>query len=250
MAPVFSCRWDWCRSSFASIDALHTHVKLEHIWPMKPMRKAEIALMRRMDLQSLHSSPNTDSSIVSQGLITGVSPTKTPLLAAPSTSTPTTFAQLSSPPQTLSPQRLPASPAFESLVGQDRHSGLSAAMKIFERAHGHKPNQHPRLSPHQRSPTHRPISESSGSSQEIVEQQLTQEEDVGLQPPPLLPSELSVERELVDAELRWPTDDELDVFAIKRTTKQPVSTQNDRPSSSPDSARGRNFRDRTMRASQ
>ncbi|KAG8218647.1 hypothetical protein J3R82DRAFT_4311 [Butyriboletus roseoflavus] len=65
---VVSCRWDWCRSSFASIDALDTHVKHDHIWPMKPMRKAEIALMRRMDLQSLHSPPNTDSSIISRGI--------------------------------------------------------------------------------------------------------------------------------------------------------------------------------------
>ncbi|KIL00046.1 hypothetical protein PAXRUDRAFT_822066 [Paxillus rubicundulus Ve08.2h10] len=61
-SSVISCRWDWCRSTFSDLDALETHVKHTHIWPMKPMSKADIVLLRRLDLQSLHSSENTDST--------------------------------------------------------------------------------------------------------------------------------------------------------------------------------------------
>lgn len=147
------------------------------------------------------------------GPIIGVSRSKTPPSAVPPTSIPktherpendefNTFTQLSSPPQT-SPKMLPVSPAFEGLVRQDGHSGLSAAVEMLERTHGHKAHQHLRL------PCHRPLSRSSGSSQEVVEQQLTQD-DVGSQP--LLPSEPQLEDEL-DTELRWPTDDESDVLA-------------------------------------
>jgi hypothetical protein len=61
---VISCRWDWCRSTLSDLDALETHVKHTHIWPMKPMSKADIALLRRLDLQS---SSNTDSTSFSGG---------------------------------------------------------------------------------------------------------------------------------------------------------------------------------------
>lgn len=262
---VISCRWDWCRSSFPSIDALDAHVKHAHIWPMKPMRKAEIALMRRMDHQSLHSSLDTDSSIISggisspsvwsrsqtsmtPGLVDHVSQSKTP----PPTSTHQThrrpeieefdtFAQLSSPPQSHSPQRLPASPALEGLMRQKGHSGLSAAVEIFERTQGHEANQRRRLPSHQRSPTRRPLSRSSGSSQEVVERQLTQEDDVASQPQ--LPSDPPIENELTDPELKWPTDDELGVLAAEemRNSEKPASKQNFRLGIS-DSARGQYFR--------
>lgn len=182
-----------------------------------------------------------------------MSRSKTPPLAVPPTSTPQThkhpenkefdsFAQLSSPPQTHSPQRLPVSPNLEGLIRQDGHFGLSAAVEMFERTHGLRANQRLRLPPHQRSPTHRPISQSSGSSQEVVEQQLTQEDDVRAQPLPL--SDPPIENELTNAELRWPTDDESDVPATEEmhNSEQPVSKQNYRPGGSPDSARGQNFR--------
>ncbi|KAI9574669.1 hypothetical protein HD554DRAFT_76864 [Boletus coccyginus] len=245
-SSVISCRWDWCPASFPSIDTLDTHVKHEHIWPMKPMRKAEIALMRRMDLQSLHSSPNTDSSFFSRGPIEGLSRFKTPPLAASPISTPEThrraenevfdtFTQLSSPIQTHSPKGLPASPAFEALMRHD--SRPSAAVEMFERTNGRKANQRLCVPPHQHSPTR--LSQSSGSSQEVVEQHLTQEVDVGSQPQPLLPSQPQIENELADAELRWPTDDEADVAATIGTqnSEQHVSKQ---PGSSP--VRGQNFR--------
>jgi len=244
---TFLCRWDWCRASLPSIDALDTHVKHEHIWPMKPMQKEEIALMRRMDLQSLHSSPDTDSSIISGGLIAGVSRNKTPPLApsTPETQEPLdndvfdTFARLSSP-QIHSPQRLPVSPAFEGLIKQDGHSGLSAAVEMFDRKNGRKATQRLRLPSHQRSPTHRPLSQSSSSSQEVVEQHLTQEDDVGPQPEP----EQQIENELANAELRWPTDDESDAVATEgiQNSGQPVSKQKYRSGSSFVSAKGRNFR--------
>ncbi|KAH0839933.1 hypothetical protein J3R83DRAFT_887 [Lanmaoa asiatica] len=217
------------------------------------MRKAEITIMRRMDLQSLHSSPNTDSSIIPTGLIAGTSRSKTPPLGVPPTSSPKirkrpeneefdTFTQLSSPPQTHSPSRLPASPALEGLMRQDGHSGLSAAVEMFERTHGRRANQRLRLPSRQHSPTHRPLSQSSVSSQEVVEQQLTQEDDVVSQS--LLPSELPTENELVDTELRWPTDDESDVLATAeiRDSQQLVSNQKCRLGDSPNSARGQNFR--------
>lgn len=107
---------------------------------------------------------------------------------------------------------------------------------MSERAHGHKTSQRVRL---QHSPTHRPPSRSSGSSQEVVEQQLTQE-DVGSQP--LLASELQVEDRLVDTELRWPTDDESDVPSSEeiRDSEQLVSQQN-QLGNSPDSTRGQIF---------
>jgi hypothetical protein len=155
-----------------------------------------------------------------------------------------TFARLSSPPQIHSPKRLPVSPAFEGLMRQDRHSGLSAAVEMFERTNGHKANQRLRFPSHQRSPTHRPLSQSSCSSQEVVEQHLTQEDDMGSQPPPLLPPELQIENELSNAELRWPTDDESDVLATEgiQNSQQSVSKQKYHLGSSSDSPRGQNFR--------
>ena len=150
-----------------------------------------------------------------------------------------TFTQLSSPPQTQSPPTLPTSPAFEGLVRQNGHSGLSAAVEIFERTHGHKANRHHRSAPN------RPHSSSSGSSQEVVEQQLTQEDDVGSQPQPLLPlSELQAEDELVDTELRWPTADEAkNMLASEeiRNSEQLMPEQNPLQDSTPDSTRGQNF---------
>lgn len=123
---------------------------------------------------------------------------------------------------------------------QDRHSGLSAAVEMFERTNGHKANQRLRFPSRQRSPTHRPLSQSSCSSQEVVEQHLTQEDDMGFQPPP----ELQIENELANAELRWPTDDESDVLATEgiQSSEQPVSKQKYHPDSSSYPARGQNFR--------
>ena len=151
-----------------------------------------------------------------------------------------TFARLSSPPQMHSPQRLPVSPAFEALMRQDGHSGLSAAVEMFERTNGRKANQRLRLPSRQRSPTHRPLSQSSSSSQEVVEQHLTQEDDVGSQPQP----ELQIENELANAELRWPTDDESDAVTTEeiQNSEQPVSKQKYPSGSSSDSVRGQNFR--------
>jgi len=187
---------------------------------------------------------------MTSGLIAGLSRCKTPPLAASPISSPEThrraenevfdtFTQLSSPIQTHSPKGLPASPAFEALMRHDGHSRLSAAVEMFERTNGRKANQRLCSPSRQRSPTHRPPSQSSGSSQEVVEQHLTQEDDVGSQPQPLLPSEPQIENELADAELRWPTDDEVDVVAIKGTqnSEQPVSRQ-----LGSSSVRGQNFR--------
>lgn len=179
------------------------------------------------------------------GLLAGVLQSKTPPTSTPKTHKHPenevfdTFAQLSSPLQPHSPKRLPASPALEGLMRQNGHSGLSAAVEMFERAQGYKPNQRLPLPSRQRSPTHRPLSNSSGSSQEVVEQHLTQEDDMESLPQPLLPSELQIDNELVDAELRWPTDDESDMVATEGNQN---SEQNDRLDSSRDSARGRNFR--------
>lgn len=143
-----------------------------------------------------------------------------------------TFGQLSSPPHAPFHQILPASPALECMIRQNGHSGPPAAV---EKAHA--ANQHLRCSP-----TRRPLSQSSGSSQEVVEQQLAQVDDAGSQPPLL--SELQVENESIDAELRWPTDDELNAIVAEgvQISKQPVSKEDSRRSTSPSSARGRNFR--------
>lgn len=177
-----------------------------------------------------------------------MSRSKTPPLATSIPQTPErseneefdTFTQLSSPPQTHSPQRLPISPALEGKIRQVGHSGLAAAVEMFERTHGHKANRRLRLPPHQRSPTHRPFSQSSGSSQEVVEQQLTQEDDLGSQS--LLPSEPPIENELLDTELRWPTDEEVPTTEEIQNSEQPVSMPNYPLGSSSDSVSGQNFR--------
>ena len=229
---------------------------------MKPMRKADLVLMRRMDLQSLHSSLDADSSIISRGisppsvraglytsmtlgLLTGLPRAKTPQQAheRPEDGVFDTFTQLSSPPKTHSPQKLPALPGLDSMIGQVGQE-LSAVAEIFERVQGHEAYQRLSLPSRPRSPMHRPLSDSSDSSQEVVEQQLTPEDDAGPRSRPPLPPQLPNESEHVDVELRWPTDDESDVPTTEmiQNSEQSVPEQNHLPDSSPDSARGKNFR--------
>ena len=123
-----------------------------------------------------------------------------------------TFTQLSSPPKSYSPKTLPVSPAFEGLVNHNGVLGLSAAVEMFERTNGYK--------------TSRP---SSGCSQEMVEKQLTQEDDSDSQP---------LEDNIADPELKWPTDEE-SIALASEDSEQLVSQQN---SGSPADCRGQNFR--------
>ncbi|KAG9317469.1 hypothetical protein JVU11DRAFT_1671 [Chiua virens] len=240
-SSVIACRWDWCRSTFSSIDALETHVKHDHIWPMKPMSKAEITLMRRLDLQSLHSS--LDSSVISRGI--PLSSPRTPSASPPKTRRLScseefdTFTQLSSPPRTQSPDKLPVSPAFERLIKQNGHTGLSAAVEMFERTRRLKTNRSPRLPSHSRSPMRRPRSASSGSSQ-VVEWQLTQD-DPGSQS--LLAPEPQIENGPTSTK-GPPADNETDPPASKeiQNSEQPEPQQRYRLSSIPDPARGQSFR--------
>ncbi|KIJ70116.1 hypothetical protein HYDPIDRAFT_104787 [Hydnomerulius pinastri MD-312] len=270
-STTISCQWDWCRLTFSSLDALETHVKHDHVWPMKPMRRTDIALMKRLDAQSFHSTPNnTESSNFSAGPVVTVSEedpsmpgTRTPSRSMPLTpsswkhkdstqnKTFSTFGQLSSPAEILSPPSLPASPALETLVRRGGRSSASAAVERFERTHNRQANSPSPLSSRKRSPTFIQHSQSSTSSKDAVEQHLTQDDEMESPHKPLQPPSSKnplPENEVADTELLWPgSDDEGDEPAALPAGAQ-ISSQPQPPSSQnhlsfkPSPGRGQRFR--------
>ncbi|KAF9247359.1 hypothetical protein BU15DRAFT_70172 [Melanogaster broomeanus] len=203
-SSILSCRWDWCRLTFSNLDALESHVKHDHIWPMQPMRKADIALMRRLDLQSLHSSANTDSTSPSRGPVAvpsedDQSGTRTPPLSyiwsavfacrSPVIPKVTSFPGLRSSRETR--WEVWSHSEHREVRKDGQPQGKSGSTFIFNF------RQHP--------------SQSSTDSRDVVEQHLTQEDEMEpphdqRSPPPA--ENPQTENEFTDTELRWPASDD------------------------------------------
>ncbi|KAH7887604.1 hypothetical protein F5I97DRAFT_1926040 [Phlebopus sp. FC_14] len=245
---LISCQWDWCRLTFSTVDDLQLHVKHVHVWPMKPMRKSQIALLRRIDAMdaSLHGSQNIASSdscrgqyliLVSLGsktvalgnaepvasldsLVVGRGQLPTPSLDRMQSSRTQreafrNFRYLSSPAEMASVRNLPASPNLDSLIALRESQSLPAAVERPGQTHNHKANQPFNLF-QERSPnvffSH---SQSSTSSRDAVEQQPTQEDefDGQLMGPSHSLSRVIDEKDLTgngftDTELQWPASDD------------------------------------------
>ncbi|KAH7889954.1 hypothetical protein F5I97DRAFT_1924464 [Phlebopus sp. FC_14] len=207
---LISCQWDWCRLTFSNLDDLQLHVKHDHVWPMKPMRKSQIALLRRID--AIDGSQNSSDSCRGQYLILVSLGSKPPALgnAEPVAALDSlavgrgklsdrmqssrtqreafrTFRHLSSPAEMASVRNLPPSPNLDSLIALRGPQSLPAA--------------------------------SSTSSQDAVEQQLTQEDEFdGQLMGPSHVVNINNEKDLTDnkfadTDLQWPaSDDEVDAL--------------------------------------
>ncbi|KAH7914405.1 hypothetical protein BJ138DRAFT_400246 [Hygrophoropsis aurantiaca] len=57
------CHWEWCRMTFVTHDQLVDHVVHDHVRNSKPTRKRDIALMRKLDAESIRSTGQTDSDL-------------------------------------------------------------------------------------------------------------------------------------------------------------------------------------------
>ncbi|KAL4076128.1 hypothetical protein J3A83DRAFT_4225111 [Scleroderma citrinum] len=145
-API-SCRWDRCTEVFPSRDQLLLHITEEHIKPMKPMLKDEIIIMKKLDKARLEfetdmaagGSDNIELSTQSESAMS---------IDVPSMPKPRSARQPSSPADNLATIQRPLD------FGSDSRS------RIWEI----------------RGKTGHFGTHSRGSSQDVVERQLTQED--------------------------------------------------------------------------
>ncbi|KJA29856.1 hypothetical protein HYPSUDRAFT_31864 [Hypholoma sublateritium FD-334 SS-4] len=142
---TLGCRWAWCRATFSNGEDLTQHVVHEHARKSVPMRRRDIAVIRRIEEGS--GEPLGFSKLV-EGVF------------KPQASTPT-FASFDSPMHTPASIVIPPSPSFKSLVSRQKVAFTNTAESTLRDSS--LQNSHP--------PSH----PSSLASQASVAKQLTQE---------------------------------------------------------------------------